>query len=289
MKPISQDIKFIIWGIAFAILWSSASVSAKIGVQSMEPLVLFQFRFILAGAILLIYSYFFEDWKMPSKKEFIELAIFGFLNVTLYLSLFVLAITEVTAGIGSLSTSLGPLLMTILGGLVLGKQTKMIHYLGLFLGFAGVYIAVIPLLGNSNATPRGLIYLLFSMLSYSVASLYYASKKWSLPRFALNGWQVVLGGIFMLPLTIFFNKKPVIITLPAVLAIIWLIGPVSILAVNIWLRLIKIDTTKASFFLFLCPIFGFIFSSLILNEPFTVYTVIGLIFVLCGLMFGQKK
>lgn len=289
MKPISQDMKFIIWGIAFAILWSSASVSAKIGVQSMEPLVLFQFRFILAGAILLIYSYFFEEWKIPSKNEFIELAIFGFLNVTLYLSLFVLAITEVTAGIGSLSTCLGPLLMTILGGLVLGKKPKMTHYLGLFLGFSGVYIAVIPLLGNNNATPRGLIYLLFSMLSYSVASLYYSSKKWSLPRFALNGWQVLLGGIFMLPLTIFFNKKPVIITLPAVLAIIWLIGPVSILAVNIWLRLIKIDTIKASFFLFLCPIFGFVFSSLILNEPFTTYTVIGLIFVLCGLMFGQKK
>ncbi len=288
MRPLSQDVKFIIWGILFAILWSSASVAAKIGVQSMEPLVLFQFRFILAGALLLIYSYFFEDWKLPNIKEFIELAIFGFLNVTLYLSLFVLAITEVTAGIGSLSTSLGPLLMTILGGLIFGKKTKMIHFLGLFLGFFGVYIAVIPLLGNSNATPRGLILLLFSMLSYSVASLYYASKKWSLTRFALNGWQVLLGGIFMLPLTIFFNKKPVIMTLPALLSIAWLIGPVSILAVNIWLKLIKIDTIKASFFLFLCPIFGFIFSSLFLNEPFTVHTVIGLIFVLCALMLGKK-
>ena len=289
MKPLSQDVKFIIWGILFAILWSSASVTAKIGVKSMEPLVLFQFRFILAGVLLLIYSYFFENWRTPSKKEFIELAIFGFLNVTLYLSLFVLAITEVTAGIGSLSTSLGPVLMTILGGLVLGKKTKIIHYLGLFLGFTGVYIAVIPLLGNSSATPRGLILLLFSMISYSVASLYYASKKWSLPRFALNGWQVLLGGIFMLPLTFLFNKKPIVITLPAVFAIAWLIGPVSILAVNIWLRLIKIDTIKASFFLFLCPIFGFIFSFLFLNEPITSYTALGLVLVLCGLMFGQKK
>ena len=288
MRPLSQDLKFIIWGIVFAILWSSASVSAKIGVQSMEPLVLFQFRFILAGVLLLIYSYFFEDWKLPNKKEFIELAIFGFLNVTLYLSLFVLAITEVAAGIGSLSTSLGPLLMTILCGLIFDKKIKMIHFLGLFLGFSGVYITVIPLLGNSNATPRGLILLLFSMLSYSVASLYFASKKWSLTRLALNGWQVLLGGIFMLPLTIFFNKKPVIITLPALLSIAWLIGPVSILAVNIWLRLIKINTIKASFFLFLCPIFGFIFSSLFLNEPFTVHTIIGLIFVLCALMLGKK-
>ncbi len=289
LKKITPSGQFIILGIVFAMFWSSASVAAKIGVRTMEPLMLFQFRFFLAGILLLTYSFFFEKWRMPNRTEFKALAIFGFLNITLYLSLFVLAIKEVAAGIGSLSVSLGPLLMSIIGGLVLGKKIKFTHILGLFLGLLGVFFAVWPLLQNSFATVRGLIYLLISMMSYSVAAIYFSEKTWTLPRFAINGWQVLMGGIFMLPFTLYLKEKPIEITLTSFFSILWLVIPVSVLSVNLWLRLLKIDSLKASFFLFLSPIFGFIFSSFILNEPFTWHTLLGLLFVLFGLFLGQKK
>jgi probable blue pigment (indigoidine) exporter len=109
MKQINAGLQFILLGIVFAIFWSSASVAAKIGVQSMEPLVLFQFRFFLAGILLLTYHAVFEKWQWPNRQEIIALSVFGFLNVTLYLTLFVLAINEVAAGIGSLSVSIGKL------------------------------------------------------------------------------------------------------------------------------------------------------------------------------------
>lgn len=289
LKKITPSGQFIILGIVFAMFWSSASVAAKIGVRTMEPLMLFQFRFFLASILLLTYSFFFEKWRMPSRTEFKALAVFGFLNITLYLSLFVLAIKEVAAGIGSLSVSLGPLLMSIIGGLFLGKKIKAVHVFGLVLGVAGVGLAVSPLLQNSFASVRGLIYLFISMISYSIASIYFAEKTWTLPRFSINGWQVLIGGILMLPFTLFLKEKPVVFNLNVVYAILWLAIPVSLLSVNLWLRLLKIDSIKASFFLFLSPIFGFIYSSIILSEPFTWHTLIGLMLVLFGLFLGQKK
>ncbi len=270
-------------------LWSSASVAAKIGIRTMEPLMLFEFRFFTAGLILLVFSYFRKDWRWPTKSEFIQLSVFGFLNVTLYLALFVLAIKEVSAGIGSLATSLGPLFMSVIGGLFLGKKIKAIHVLGLVLGLAGVYLAVLPLLENAFATTRGVMFLLISMLSYSVASLYFSEQKWTLNRVAINGWQVLLGGIFMMPLTYILYEKPVEFHLESFLSIAWLIVPVSIIAVNIWLRLLKIDSVKASFFLFLSPIFGFVFATFILDEPFTWHTLAGLVLALLGMYFGQRK
>ncbi|MCP9770158.1 EamA family transporter [Lacihabitans sp. LS3-19] len=285
----NSGIQFIVLGVIFAIFWSSASVAAKIGVQTMEPLVLFQSRFFIAGVLMLGYSAIFEKWQWPSKEELKGLSIFGFLNITVYLSLFVLAIKEVAAGIGSLSVSLGPLLMAIISGLILGKKIKIQQIIGLILGFCGVFLAVWPLLQNSFATPRGLIYLLISMLSYSIAAVYFTEKHWTLSRIAINGWQVLLGGLFMLPLTWFLNEKPIIYNLSNSLSILWLVIPVSVLAVNLWLRLIKIDSVRASFFLFLCPIFGFIFSSFILDEPFTWHTMLGLVLVLGGLYLGQEK
>jgi drug/metabolite transporter (DMT)-like permease len=289
MKKTNTGLQFIFLGVIFAIFWSSASVAAKIGVQSMEPLVLFQFRFFLAGALLLAYHAVFEKWQWPSRQEILALSIFGFLNVTLYLTLFVLAINEVAAGIGSLSVSLGPVMMAIIGGLILGKKIESKQTFGLLLGFGGVFIAVWPLLQNSFATFRGLLFLFLGILSYSVAAVYFSEKKWTLSRYAINGWQVLFGGIFMLPLTLFFKKESIVFTTENILSILWLAIPVSLLGVNLWLKLIKIDAIKAAFFLFLCPIFGFIFSSFILNEPFTWHTMFGLVLVLFGLFLGQEK
>jgi probable blue pigment (indigoidine) exporter len=275
-------------GILFAALWSSASVAAKIGVTVMEPLMLFQFRFFLAAIILLIYARLFESWRMPVGKEWVNLAIFGFFNITLYLSLFVVAINEVAAGIGSLSTSLSPLMMSLIGGFFYAKKTKFTQIAGLIIGMAGVWVAVIPLLGDQMATPKGLILLIFSILSYSWAALFYADKEWTLSRYAINGWQVLFGGIFLLPVTIYYKEQPIVFSTTALWSILWLVIPVSIISVNIWLRMLKIDPVKASFFLFLSPIFGFLFASVILSEPFTLYTFIGLILVLTGLYLGQK-
>jgi drug/metabolite transporter (DMT)-like permease len=64
---------------------------------------------------------------------------------------------------------------------------------------------------------------------------------------------------------------------------------VSIFAVGLWLKLIMIDSVRASFFLYLSPIFGFIFATVILLEPFTVHTLGGLIIVLISLYLGQKN
>ena len=289
MKKMNSGLQFILLGIVFAIFWSSASVAAKIGIKSMEPLVLFQFRFFLAGILLLGYHAIFEKWQWPTTKEIVALSIFGFLNVTLYLALFVLAINEVAAGIGSLSVSLGPVLMAIIGGLILGKKIESRQIFGLLFGFGGVFIAVLPLLQNSFATFRGLTYLFLGMLSYSLAAVYFAEKKWNLSRYAINGWQVLFGGIFMLPLTLYLKKEPILLSTENIVSILWLTIPVSLLAVNIWLKLIKIDAIKAAFFLFLCPIFGFIFSSFILDEPFTWHTMMGLLLVLIGLYLGQER
>lgn len=284
-----KSVAFFLLGILFAALWSSASVAAKIGVTVMEPLVLFQFRFFLAAIILLVYARFFEKWRMPAGKEWVNLAIFGFFNITLYLSLFVIAITEVAAGIGSLSTSLSPLMMSLIGSLFYKKTIKLSQIIGLGMGMIGVWVAVIPLLGDQLATSRGLALLVISILSYSGAALFYADKEWRLSRYAINGWQVLFGGIFLLPVTIYCNEQPISFSATALWSILWLVIPVSIISVNIWLRMLKIDPVKASFFLFLSPIFGFLFASVILDEPFTLYTLGGLILVLAGLYLGQKE
>jgi drug/metabolite transporter (DMT)-like permease len=73
------------------------------------------------------------------------------------------------------------------------------------------------------------------------------------------------------------------------MSLAWLVIPVSIGAIQLWLYLLKEDTVRASLWLFLCPIFGLMFSSILLSEPFTLYTALGALLVILSLFWGQKK
>lgn len=285
-----MNYRFIGSGILFAALWASASPAAKIAIQYAEPLMIFQVRFFLAGIILIFIAQVLKKERLPKGREWKQLAIFGFLNTTLYLSLFVLAIREISAGIGSLSTSTNTLMISVLSTFWLGEKIKAKQWLAVLLGFVGVGIACYPLLLSNYATPRGLLLIFLSMLSYSVGTIYYSKIDWKIQRTTINGWQVLIGGILLIPINLYFHepyKNDFNLTVWA--CILWLVIPVSIGAVQLWLGLLKKDTVKASFFLFLCPIFGFIYASILLNEPISINTFLGTALVLGGLYLGQSK
>lgn len=284
-----MNLKTLSLGLVFAALWASASAAAKFGLRSVEPLVLFQIRFLMAGILMLTYSLLVQKDRLPKGKEWRELSLFGLLNVTLYLSFFVLGIKEVAAGIGSLSTATNPLFISIISAFWMGRQVKSTEWLAVVLGLIGVSIATYPLFEQSHATPMGLFYMFLSMLSYSLGTIYYSNIDWKLSRTAINGWQVFLGGLLMLPFTFLLHKAPNNFDQTFVWSVLWLTIPVSIVAVQLWLYLLKVDAVKASFFLFLCPIFGFIYSYFLLDEPITYHTFVGTFLVIVGLYVGQKE
>lgn len=283
-------IKTLFIGISFAILWASASSATKIGLMSAQPLVLTNIRFFIAATLMLGFAYFIQKSRIPKGVEWRQLAIYGFLNVTVYLGFFFLAMKHVSAGIGSLATATNPIFISIMTAFWLSRPLKILEVFGLIFGITGVGIATYPLLQNSFADVQGLLLLSISMLSYSIGTVYYASCKWTLPLIAINGWQIFFGGIFLLPFTLFLlDSSKNTFDLRFYGSLFWLVVPVSIGAVQLWLYLLKIDPVKASLWLFLCPIFGFGFAAMLLNEPITIYTAIGTFCVITGLYLAQRE
>lgn len=282
--------KKILAGLLFAMLWASASAATKIGLLSAQPLVIGNFRFFIAGFLMLSYAYLIQKNRLPNIAEWKQIAIYGFLNVTIYLGCFVLAMKHVSAGIGSLSTATNPLIISVLSAFWLGRSVRRTEIFGLILGITGVGIATYPLLQKSFADGQGLMILTISMVSYSVGTVYYSAQKWALPLLVINGWQVLLGGIFLLPITFFYTDwANNTYDLRFWSSVFWLVIPVSIGAVQLWLYLLKIDPVKASLWLFLCPIFGFIYASFLLKEPISMYTYVGTSLVIVGLYLAQKN
>jgi len=278
-------------GIFFAILWASASAATKIGLQSAQPFVMAVTRFFIAGFIMLFLSHIILKKRLPQKNEWKQLAIYGLLNISIYLGLFVLAMQQLSAGLGSLSIATNPVFISIISAIWFKQKIKPSTIFSLLLCTAGVVVAAYPLLQNSFATPQGLIILIISMFSYSAGSLYVSHNKWNgLHILTINGWQTLLGGIFLLPFAFFFyDESKNLYDIKWLGSLLWLAIPVSIFAVQLWLYLLKDDPVKAAFWLFLCPVFGFIIAALVMHEPISLYTLIGVLFVIAGLYIVQKN
>lgn len=279
-------------GVLFAMLWASASVATKFGVLSVPPLFLGNVRFFIAGSVLLLFSYFNNrqsTHRLPTKSEWKHLAVFGFLNTTLYLGLYVYAMKYTAAGIGSLAVSTNPLLIVLISNWLMGRKASVKEWLCIFLGIAGIAIASYPLLESSYTNFTGLFILGLSMIAVSFASVYYAKVKWDLSNILINGWQVTLGGIFLLPFTLIFtDMNAVVLDHRFWFSVLWLSLAVSVVGLICWFYLLRIDTVRASFWLFLCPFFGFLYALILMNEPITIYTITGTILVIFGLYINKK-
>jgi drug/metabolite transporter (DMT)-like permease len=286
-------VKNFLIGVLFAMLWASASVATKFGILSAPPLVLANIRFFFAGILLLGYSYSLKkgtSYRLPTRTEWKHLTIFGALNTTVYLGLYVYSMKFAAAGIGSLATSTNPLLIVLFSSWLMGRRPDKEEILSIFISMVGIGIATYPLLEDSSTSLLGLLLLALSMISVSFASVYYARVKWELPNILINGWQVAMGGVLLLPLTLVFGDfSSVIFDKHLVFSILWLSIAVSVLGLICWFYLLKIDTVKASLYLFLCPLFGFIYAWWLMDEPITIYTIAGTLLVLVGLYLGQRK
>ena len=171
MKPLPLVVKDTLAGLVFALFWSSASVTTKLGIVGVEPLVLACLRYTTAGFLMLLFAYFTAKNTLPHPKDRMPILVLGLLNITFYSAFFVLAIEQVAASIGSLSLVLNSLFITLLSALYAKKPVQKQHLAGLALGILGVLVAVYPFLLTGHATLTGLLLLLLSRVVYSGAAV----------------------------------------------------------------------------------------------------------------------
>src|SRR5687767_5504221 len=269
-------------GLLFAILWPSAATATKIGLQHAQPFVICIARFFTAGFFMLIITHGLLRKRLPQKQEWKQLAIYGLLNITIYLGLYVIAMEQASAGLGSLAVATNPVFISLITTFLFGHSIRFLTIASLILCTGGVLLAAYPLLLKSTATPFGIILLMICMLVYSAGTIYFSKKKWNdLHILTINGWQTLLGGIFLLPIALATYKHELNnYNLAFTGSVLWLAIPVSFFAVQLWLYLLKDNVVKASFWLFLCPVSGLIIANFMMNEAISAYTIGGMALVI---------
>lgn len=290
-KALSASATTIIGGLVFAIFWGSASTATKIGLESAQPFVIALSRFAMAATLMLVLSHLVFRYRLPKKGEWKLLIVYGLLNVGIYLGLYVVAMQHVSAGLGALLVATNPVLISLISTLWLRQPFGARMALSIAFCIFGLLVVSVPLIQGSYTTPGGLVVLLLSMASYSMGAIFFSRTSWNgLNMLVINGWQTLFGGLFLLPVALLvFDASLNTYDGAFWLATAWLAFPVSIVAVLLWQHLLRQDPVKASFWLFLCPIAGFAIAAVILDEPVTWHTYVGVVLVLVGLYIVQRR
>src|SRR5688500_18945156 len=110
----SKELQWIAGGLLFSFLWASASSATKIGLDVAQPLFIAELRFGVAAFIMLIYAHLIRGYRLPKGTEWTDIAVYGLLNISIYLGCYVFAMQEVTASIGAIATATNPVFISLM-------------------------------------------------------------------------------------------------------------------------------------------------------------------------------
>jgi drug/metabolite transporter (DMT)-like permease len=279
-------------GLLFSLLWASATVATKYAVHSVDPFLLTLLRFLVVAVVLQGFAYVFnrKATRLPSAEEFKQLFILGFLNVTVYMSGYLIAIKTVSAGLISLFSASNPLILILLSAFILKKKLSTHQWVGVTISFAGLILAAIPNLKDSHATVFGLIAFVGGITALSCGSIYFSRTNIRLSKMSVNTWQITIGGLMFIPIVLLNSGNNYIkADLNFYLSFAWLVVPVTIIAYALWLKLLEADPVKAGIWLFLTPALGYAMAVVIMHERITAYGVAGALLVVSGLLYSRRK
>ncbi len=285
-----EEIKVILAYIAVCIIWGSTYLAIRIGVSAFPPELFAGIRFLVAGAIMLLFAYTKGERLPQSFTDIKRQSIIGLLLLLGGNGLLVWAEQWVYSGIASLLFAIVPLFNAVLELFLLnGPRISLPGWLGLFLGFGGVALLVMMDSGTKAVDVSGVLLVLLAALFWSVGSVYSQRFKTAGSTVMNIGIQMLSGGIGLISAGLFLGEAALVQwTVRGVGAMLYLILFGSLLGYSSFIYVLqKWPASKAGTYAYINPLVGVFLGAVILGEPVSFNVLISAVIVLSGVLLVQ--
>lgn len=282
-----MDLRALIMGLAFSLMWSSAFTSARFIVLDASPLFALAVRFALAGAIAVtIAKILGQSWSM-TRTQWRAIILFGLCQNTIYLGLNFVAVQWIDASVTVIIASTLPLLVALAGFLFLGERLKPVAIAGLFVGFAGVILIMSARL-SSGLDPLGVAMCVLGAISLTIATLTLRGASSSGNVVMVIGLQMLVGSAGLVLPALLFEDIRMNITPTFLTAFAYTLFVPGLIATWVWFQLVrKIGAVRGATFHFLNPFFGVAVAAVMLDEQLSVADMIGVAIIMVGILAVQ--
>ncbi|WP_304615973.1 DMT family transporter [Paracoccus sp. (in: a-proteobacteria)] len=283
-----MDIRAILMGLGFAVIWASAFTSTRMIVTDAPPLMALSLRFALSGGIgILIALAMGQTWRTLTAQQWRAVIVLGLCQNALYLGLNWVAMQWIEAGLASIIAATMPLMVGALGWALLGERLRPMGIVGLGLGVLGVAIIMGARLdGGSNLT--GILMCFGAALALAVATLTVRGASSGGNVMMIVGLQMLVGSVTLGMIAPFLETWQVNWSPRLVWAFLYTVIAPGLLATWIWFLLVgRIGAVRAATFHFLTPFFGVATAALFLNEALGAGDVLGVAIIMAGILMVQ--
>ena len=238
----------------FVLLWSSGFVTAKYGLPYADPFIFLSVRILIAAILLFTLA---RLLKMPVRIGRVAIArssLIGFFLHACYLGGVFYSIAQgLPAGVAAVVTSLQPVLVSIVAVKVLGEQLRIRQVAGLLIGFVGVVLVLGPSI-DAQIPSAAIIAILVALVGSTTATLLQKKLGADIPLISGTAYQYLFSGCILGIIAVTTQETTIIWTLRFTAAFIWLILVLSVGAILLLLWLLNSGSAaKVSSLLYLVP------------------------------------
>lgn len=294
MSVSRKTVLIILAFFAIYVIWGSTYLLNKIAVTQLAPFFLSGVRFAVASVIIFIIAKSLKVSLYISKKQLLNTTISGFLFLTLGNGLAVVALQYIDSGFAALEIASQPLVVLIMMRILLGKRISTMSYIGVVLGFIGVFLLVSQKeIISKDGQILGMILIFACMLSWAYGSIFVGKADLPSNIFVNAGYQMLTGGIMLAIVSIFLGESWVLPNLwetDVKWSMLGLIIFGSIIAFTSFNFLLKeVSPEKVATNTYVNPIIALILGWWVLDEHITLQSIIAAVVLLTGVYFINTK
>lgn len=275
------------------VVWGTTFISTKVLLQNFQPVEILFFRFIMGFLVLLAAHP--RPLKTKNWQQELTYAAAGLCGICLYYLLENIALTYTLASNVGVIISVAPFFTAILAHLFLKSEEKLrlpffagflVAMAGIiFISFHGAKLELSPV-GDLLALLAALVWAVYSLLTKKISSFGY-------PVILSTRRTFFYGILFMIPALFFFDfhlDLSRFTDLTSLWNILYLGLGASALCFVTWNFAVKtLGAVKTSVYIYMIPVITVFTSVLILRERLTIFSLIGTILTLLGLVLSEYK
>lgn len=290
LSHIGATITIIIWGVTF--------IASKILLETFTMIEILLIRFVLGFILLYIIDAFRKERK-ESKNKFslrdeITFFLAGGTGVTLYYALETFALTKTSASNVGILVSLAPITTAIMALIWLkSEKFKLVYLYGFVIAFIGVVLVITngtQFEGFSVAGDMLAIMGTLAWASYSLLLKRIDTKKYHIITYTKK--IIMYGIITLIPIALYDNISLSLseFTFLHISLFLFLGLGASALCFVFWNYAVDhLGVYKTSAYIYASPIVTLISAFLILQEPITIFAIIGSLCIITGLYISEHK
>ncbi len=274
--------------IAVQIIFATLPIAAKIALREIGSPALCLLRVTGAALIFVVLQRILVGEKIQSRGDYLRLALYSILGVSLNQLLYITALTMTTATAAQTIVAAGPAIALGTAILLRKEEATPLKWLGIALASCGALLLIGlgiregHALGNIMVTANVAAYSAYLVVSRDLLKKYH-------PLTVIT-WIFVFGAIGLVP----FGIRETIREAPTmhsttILALLWIILLPSVAAyyLNMW-ALTIVESSVVSTFVYLQPVMTALLAVPILHEEPSVRMIPAVILIFAGVMVATR-